>query len=80
MAPKTCAACRSQRKKCSDECLLPPHFPSDDMQRYLIVQKVYGFNNVVKMLKVRLLYPISMLAFFGISQILIIPEIVKIHN
>ncbi|GLJ42970.1 hypothetical protein SUGI_0891610 [Cryptomeria japonica] len=51
MAPKACAACRSQRKKCSDECLLAPQFPSDDMQRYLIVQKVYGFNNVVKMLK-----------------------------
>ncbi|GLJ42973.1 hypothetical protein SUGI_0891710 [Cryptomeria japonica] len=51
MAPKACAACRSQRKKCSDECLIAPHFPSDDMQRYSIVQKVYGFNNIVRMLK-----------------------------
>ncbi|XP_057834811.2 LOB domain-containing protein 1-like [Cryptomeria japonica] len=51
MAPSACAACRSQRKKCSDECLLAPHFPSDDLQRFAIVQKVYGFNNIVKMLK-----------------------------
>ncbi|GLJ42975.1 hypothetical protein SUGI_0891740 [Cryptomeria japonica] len=51
MAPSACAACRSQRKKCSDECLLAPHFPSDDLQKFGLVQKVYGFNNVLKMLK-----------------------------
>ncbi|GLJ42977.1 hypothetical protein SUGI_0891800 [Cryptomeria japonica] len=51
MAPSACAACRSQRKKGSDECLLAPHFPSDDLQKFAIVQKVYGFSHIVKMLK-----------------------------
>ncbi|GLJ42974.1 hypothetical protein SUGI_0891730 [Cryptomeria japonica] len=51
MAPKACAACRLQRKKCSDECLMAPYFPSDDLHRFSIVQKVYGCNHIVKMLK-----------------------------
>ncbi|GLJ42979.1 hypothetical protein SUGI_0891890 [Cryptomeria japonica] len=68
MAPSACAASRSQRKKGSDECLLAPHFPSDDLQKFAIVQKVYGFSHIVKMLKVTSLYPISKFAFFRIKS------------
>ncbi|GLJ33789.1 hypothetical protein SUGI_0679100 [Cryptomeria japonica] len=38
----SCAACRLQRKKCSQECILAPHFPPDDLEKFTIVQRVYG--------------------------------------
>ncbi|GLJ42992.1 hypothetical protein SUGI_0892380 [Cryptomeria japonica] len=51
MAHSACAACRHQRKKCSAECLLAPHFPPDDLQRFAIVHQVYGISRVAKLLK-----------------------------
>ncbi|XP_059067428.1 LOB domain-containing protein 1-like [Cryptomeria japonica] len=51
MAPLACAACRFQRKKCSAQCLLAPHFPPDDLQRVMIVNQVYGISRVLKLLK-----------------------------
>ncbi|GLJ42989.1 hypothetical protein SUGI_0892230 [Cryptomeria japonica] len=51
MAPSACAACRFQRRKCSAQCLLAPHFPPDDLQRAMIVNQVYGISRVLKFLK-----------------------------
>ncbi|GLJ33788.1 hypothetical protein SUGI_0679090 [Cryptomeria japonica] len=47
----SCAACRMQRKKCSQECILAPHFPPDDPDKFTIVHRVYGTSNIVKLLQ-----------------------------
>lgn len=47
-----CAACRHQRKRCKvNECLIWPHFPSDRMEEFQAVHKVFGIANVTKMMK-----------------------------
>ncbi|GLJ33753.1 hypothetical protein SUGI_0678460 [Cryptomeria japonica] len=47
----SCGACRAQRKKCSQECTLAPHFPPDDPLKFTIVQKVFGAKNIIKLLQ-----------------------------
>ncbi|GLJ33771.1 hypothetical protein SUGI_0678760 [Cryptomeria japonica] len=47
----SCAACRLQRKKCSEECILAPHFPQDDPDKFTVVQRVYGTSYVIKLLQ-----------------------------
>ncbi|GLJ33755.1 hypothetical protein SUGI_0678490 [Cryptomeria japonica] len=46
-----CGACRAQRKKCSEGCLLAPHFPPDDPVKFAIVHKVFGTRNIIKLLQ-----------------------------
>ncbi|XP_004505394.1 uncharacterized protein [Cicer arietinum] len=45
-----CAACRHQRRKCTQDCVLAPYFPIDKIHVYESVHKVFGFSNVAKML------------------------------
>ncbi|KAF1861619.1 hypothetical protein Lal_00026007 [Lupinus albus] len=45
-----CAACRHQRRKCKEDCVLAPYFPMEKTQQYLAVHKVFGFSNMTKML------------------------------
>ncbi|CAL0331364.1 unnamed protein product [Lupinus luteus] len=45
-----CAACRHQRRKCKQNCVLAPYFPMEKTQQYLAVHKVFGFSNMTKML------------------------------
>ncbi|XP_057858052.2 LOB domain-containing protein 1 [Cryptomeria japonica] len=45
-----CGACRIQRKKCSDKCLLAPYFPPTDIRKFVIVHRVFGVTNIVKLL------------------------------
>ncbi|GLJ33792.1 hypothetical protein SUGI_0679140 [Cryptomeria japonica] len=47
----SCAACRLQCKKCSEECILAPYFPRDDPDKFTIVQRLYGTSNIVKLLQ-----------------------------
>ncbi|GLJ33769.1 hypothetical protein SUGI_0678730 [Cryptomeria japonica] len=47
----SCAACRLQRKKCSEECILAPYFPQDDPQRFAVVHRVYGTSYIIKLLQ-----------------------------
>ncbi|GLJ33794.1 hypothetical protein SUGI_0679160 [Cryptomeria japonica] len=47
----SCAACRMQRKKCSQECILAPYFPPDDPDKFTIVHRVYGTSNILKLLQ-----------------------------
>ncbi|GLJ33778.1 hypothetical protein SUGI_0678920 [Cryptomeria japonica] len=47
----SCAACRVTRKKCSEDCILAPHFPADDPDKFTVVQRVYGTSNIVKLLQ-----------------------------
>ncbi|GLJ17650.1 hypothetical protein SUGI_0307380 [Cryptomeria japonica] len=47
----SCAACRSNRKKCSEECIFAPHYPPDDPQKFSVVHSVYGTSNISKLLQ-----------------------------
>ncbi|GLJ42449.1 hypothetical protein SUGI_0879650 [Cryptomeria japonica] len=48
---ESCAACRWNRKKCSEECVLAPHFPCADPEKFAIVQKVFGTNYILKLVQ-----------------------------
>ncbi|KAJ0989398.1 hypothetical protein J5N97_007754 [Dioscorea zingiberensis] len=48
-----CASCKHQRKRCSKECILAPHFPADKAEQFNAVQKVFGVSNITKMLKAK---------------------------
>ncbi|KAL5055051.1 hypothetical protein RYX36_035733 [Vicia faba] len=46
---QACSACKHQRKKCSDGCILAPYFPSNKSKEFQAVHKVFGVSNVTKM-------------------------------
>ncbi|KAF7843136.1 protein MANNAN SYNTHESIS-RELATED 1-like isoform X1 [Senna tora] len=46
-----CAACKSLRRKCPQDCVLAPYFPSSNPQRFASVHKVFGAGNITKMLQ-----------------------------
>nr|CAB3492943.1 unnamed protein product [Digitaria exilis] len=50
-AGRRCAACKNQRRRCSQDCVLAPYFPASDPQRYAAVQRVFGASNVARMLQ-----------------------------
>ncbi|XP_057953925.1 LOB domain-containing protein 2 [Malania oleifera] len=50
-AHPACAACKHQRKKCDDKCILAPFFPADKTQEFQAVHKVFGVSNVQKIVK-----------------------------
>ncbi|KAI4307354.1 hypothetical protein L6164_030554 [Bauhinia variegata] len=45
-----CAACKLQRRKCTQECVFAPYFPPDNPQKFAYVHKVFGASNVAKLL------------------------------
>ncbi|KAB2601509.1 LOB domain-containing protein 36-like [Pyrus ussuriensis x Pyrus communis] len=45
-----CAACKFQRRKCTQECVFAPYFPPDQPQKFANVHTVYGASNVGKIL------------------------------
>ncbi|CAN1174212.1 LOB domain-containing protein 36 [Linum perenne] len=45
-----CAACKLQRRKCTQECIFAPHFPPDQPQKFADIHKVFGASNVAKLL------------------------------
>ncbi|PON34591.1 Lateral organ boundaries domain containing protein [Parasponia andersonii] len=45
-----CAACKIQRRKCTQECVFAPYFPPDNPQKFSNVHKVFGASNVSKLL------------------------------
>eukprot|EP01018_Ginkgo_biloba_P024357 Gb_16914 [translate_table: standard] len=46
-----CAACKFQRKKCSENCVLAPYFPSDDLHKFATAHRIFGTNNIIKTLQ-----------------------------
>ncbi|MCL7049914.1 hypothetical protein MKW94_017511 [Papaver nudicaule] len=46
-----CAACKSLRRRCAEDCVLAPYFPSTNPQRFSSVHKIFGASNVTKMLQ-----------------------------
>ncbi|CDP04152.1 unnamed protein product [Coffea canephora] len=51
MNSKRCAGCKYLRRRCPSNCILSPHFPPNDPQRFACVHKIYGASNVAKMLQ-----------------------------
>ncbi|XP_039052477.1 LOB domain-containing protein 24-like [Hibiscus syriacus] len=50
MSSGRCAACRYLRRKCTEDCILSPYFPSNNPQRFVSVHRIYGASNVSKLL------------------------------
>ncbi|XP_060672848.1 LOB domain-containing protein 2 isoform X2 [Ziziphus jujuba] len=50
-AQPACAACKHQRKKCQEGCILAPYFPAERSREFQAVHKVFGVSNVTKMVK-----------------------------
>ncbi|XP_027348182.1 LOB domain-containing protein 22 [Abrus precatorius] len=46
-----CAACKHQRKKCSENCILAPYFPSNRNREFHAVHRVFGVSNITKLVK-----------------------------
>eukprot|EP00253_Pinus_taeda_P011569 PITA_11569 len=46
-----CAACKIQRKRCSEECVLVPYFPPDSTDEFLLLHRVFGNGRIIKLLK-----------------------------
>ncbi|XP_043717210.1 LOB domain-containing protein 1-like [Telopea speciosissima] len=46
-----CAACRMLRRRCGSDCLLAPYFPAEKADNFVVVHKVFGASNVIKMLQ-----------------------------
>ncbi|GLJ18169.1 hypothetical protein SUGI_0321070 [Cryptomeria japonica] len=46
-----CAACKIQRRKCGDKCVLAPYFPPNDPHKFLVVHKLFGTSNIIRTLK-----------------------------
>ncbi|XP_010278070.1 PREDICTED: LOB domain-containing protein 24-like [Nelumbo nucifera] len=46
-----CAACKSLRRRCPQDCTLAPYFPSTNPQRFACVHKIFGASNITKMLQ-----------------------------
>ncbi|GMI92027.1 PEACOCK 1 [Hibiscus trionum] len=46
-----CASCKLLRRRCAQDCIFAPYFPSDDPHRFAILHKVFGAKNVRKMLQ-----------------------------
>ncbi|XP_052195814.1 LOB domain-containing protein 36 isoform X1 [Diospyros lotus] len=45
-----CAACKLQRRKCTQECVFAPYFPPDNPQKFANIHRVFGASNVAKIL------------------------------
>ncbi|KAK9099805.1 hypothetical protein Scep_023235 [Stephania cephalantha] len=46
-----CAACKLLRRRCPEDCILGPYFPSNNPQRFSSVHKIFGASNITRMLK-----------------------------
>ncbi|KZV21691.1 hypothetical protein F511_02849 [Dorcoceras hygrometricum] len=48
---QACAVCRYQRRRCTTECLLAPYFPADQPKMFQNAHKLFGVNNIKKILE-----------------------------
>lgn len=46
-----CAACKHQRKKCDENCVLAPYFPVNKCREFQAVHKVFGVSNATKIVR-----------------------------
>ncbi|OIV93330.1 hypothetical protein TanjilG_23266 [Lupinus angustifolius] len=50
-ASSPCAACKLLRRRCSQDCVFAPYFPSHEPHKFANVHKVFGASNINKMLQ-----------------------------
>ncbi|XVF38579.1 hypothetical protein REPUB_Repub20aG0114300 [Reevesia pubescens] len=50
-AHPACAACKHQRKKCDENCILAPYFPAEKSREFQAVHKVFGVGNATKIVR-----------------------------
>ncbi|KAL6139688.1 hypothetical protein ACLB2K_057990 [Fragaria x ananassa] len=48
---QACAACKYQRRRCTKDCKLAPHFPADQLKQFQNAHRLYGVSNIMKILK-----------------------------
>ncbi|XAR48959.1 hypothetical protein NMG60_11031956 [Bertholletia excelsa] len=46
-----CGACKILRRRCVDNCILAPYFPPTYPLRFTIAHRVFGANNIIKLLQ-----------------------------
>lgn len=46
-----CAACRHQRKKCSENCVTAPYFSAERTDEFQLVLKVFGVRKITRLLE-----------------------------
>ncbi|XP_047160485.1 LOB domain-containing protein 1-like [Vigna umbellata] len=51
MQHQPCAACRMLRRRCDSKCELAPYFPTDEVENFAVVHRVFGARNVIKMIQ-----------------------------
>lgn len=49
-----CAACKQLRRRCSDDCIFIPYFPSTEPEKFAAVHRIFGESNASKLLQVLL--------------------------
>ncbi|KAK4776217.1 hypothetical protein SAY87_024178 [Trapa incisa] len=69
-----CAACKYLRRRCPQDCIFSPHFPSSNPQRFAYVHRIYGASNVGKMLE-----RIALLKLDGFENDQRVPEFERSH-
>ncbi|CAN0909455.1 LOB domain-containing protein 24 [Linum grandiflorum] len=48
---RRCAGCKYLRRRCPPDCVLAPHFPPDNPQRFESVHKIFGASNLTRLLQ-----------------------------
>lgn len=48
---QACAACKHQRRKCAQDCVLAPFFPPHRQSEFLNVHKLFGVRNIMNTVK-----------------------------
>ncbi|XP_050379196.1 LOB domain-containing protein 1-like [Argentina anserina] len=46
-----CAACKSLRRRCAENCVLAPYFPPSEPLKFTIAHRVFGASNIIKFLQ-----------------------------
>ncbi|KAL8242335.1 hypothetical protein R6Q59_012637 [Mikania micrantha] len=46
-----CGACRILRRRCTENCILAPHFPPTEPLKFTVAHRVFGASNIIKLLQ-----------------------------
>ncbi|XP_070005872.1 LOB domain-containing protein 4-like [Nicotiana sylvestris] len=47
-----CSACKFLRRRCTQDCIFLPHFPTAEPQKFIAVHRIFGASNISKILQV----------------------------
>nr|XP_016503570.1 PREDICTED: LOB domain-containing protein 25-like isoform X2 [Nicotiana tabacum] len=46
-----CSACKFLRRRCTQDCIFLPHFPTAEPQKFIAVHRIFGASNISKILQ-----------------------------